>query len=45
MKALSVRQPWAYAIIYAHKDIENRGWPIHALCRQEQCDASEMAGH
>jgi hypothetical protein len=24
MKALSVRQPWAWAIIYAGKDIENR---------------------
>ncbi|MEH1869303.1 MAG: ASCH domain-containing protein [Nostoc sp.] len=29
MKALSVRQPWAWAIIYALKNIENRGWPIH----------------
>jgi hypothetical protein len=29
MKALSVRQPWAYAIIYALKNVENRGWPIH----------------
>lgn len=27
MKALSVRQPWAWAIFYAGKDIENRGWP------------------
>lgn len=24
--ALSVRQPWAWAIIYAGKDMENRGW-------------------
>lgn len=24
--ALSVRQPWAWAIIYAGKDIENRLW-------------------
>lgn len=24
--ALSVRQPWAWAIIYAGKDIENRSW-------------------
>lgn len=24
--ALSVRQPWAWAIIHAGKDIENRGW-------------------
>ncbi|MHC5748102.1 MAG: ASCH domain-containing protein [Nostoc sp.] len=29
MKAISVRQPWAWAIIYALKNIENRGWPIH----------------
>ncbi|MDY6960283.1 MAG: ASCH domain-containing protein [Pseudomonadota bacterium] len=27
MMALSVRQPWAWAIIYARKDIENRNWP------------------
>lgn len=26
MKALSVRQPWAWAIIHAGKDIENRTW-------------------
>lgn len=25
-KALSVRQPWAWAIIHAGKDIENRSW-------------------
>jgi hypothetical protein len=29
MKALSVRQPWAYAIIHSTKNIENRGWPIN----------------
>jgi hypothetical protein len=27
MKALSVRQPWAWAILYAGKNIENRNWP------------------
>lgn len=26
MKALTVRQPWAWAIIYGGKDIENRTW-------------------
>ena len=26
MKALSIRQPWAWAILYAGKDIENRSW-------------------
>ncbi len=26
MKALSIRQPWAWAILSAGKDIENRDW-------------------
>lgn len=26
MRVLSVRQPWAWAILYAGKDIENRSW-------------------
>jgi hypothetical protein len=26
MKALSIRQPWAHAIIYLGKDVENRDW-------------------
>lgn len=26
MKALSVRQPWAWLIVNGHKDIENRNW-------------------
>jgi hypothetical protein len=25
--ALSIRQPWAWAILHAGKDIENRDWP------------------
>jgi hypothetical protein len=27
MKALSIRQPWAWAILRAGKRIENRSWP------------------
>jgi hypothetical protein len=27
MKALSVRQPWAWLIVNGYKDIENRDWP------------------
>lgn len=27
MKALSIRQPWAWAILHAGKDVENRDWP------------------
>ncbi len=26
MKILSIRQPWAWAIIYGGKDVENRTW-------------------
>lgn len=26
MKALTVRQPWAWAIVHAGKDVENRTW-------------------
>jgi hypothetical protein len=26
VKALSIRQPWAWLIVNGHKDIENRGW-------------------
>jgi len=26
MKVLSIKPPWAYAIIYGGKDIENRNW-------------------
>ena len=26
MKALSIRQPWAYLIVTGHKDVENRTW-------------------
>jgi len=27
VKALSIRQPWAYAIMHLGKDVENRTWP------------------
>jgi hypothetical protein len=27
MLALSIRQPWAWAILHCGKDIENRSWP------------------
>ncbi|MBX3267052.1 MAG: ASCH domain-containing protein [Acidobacteria bacterium] len=33
MKGLSVRQPWAWAIMYAGKDIENRNWPTRVRGR------------
>lgn len=26
MKALSIRQPWAWLIVNGHKDVENRKW-------------------
>ncbi len=27
MKALSIRQPWIWAMLHAGKDVENRSWP------------------
>ena len=53
--ALSIRQPWAWAIIHAGKDIENRSWPtnfrgrfyIHAakgLTRVEYQDFIDFTG-
>jgi hypothetical protein len=43
MKALTVRQPWAWAIVVGYKGIENRSWPtrhrgrlaIHAAQRHD----------
>jgi hypothetical protein len=29
MKALSIKQPWAWAILHAGKGYENRTWAIH----------------
>lgn len=29
MKALSIRQPWAWLIVAGYKDIENRSWPTN----------------
>lgn len=29
MKCLSIRQPWAWAILHGGKDIENRNWTTH----------------
>ncbi|POR52810.1 ASCH domain-containing protein [Paraburkholderia eburnea] len=56
MKALSIRQPWAWLIVNGHKDIENRTWPtrfrgrvlIHAgkgMTRAEYDDALATALH
>lgn len=30
MRAITVKQPWAWAITYGGKNIENRPWGIHA---------------
>lgn len=29
MKALSIRQPWAWLVVNGHKDVENRDWPTN----------------
>ncbi|MFP4538873.1 MAG: ASCH domain-containing protein [Dichotomicrobium sp.] len=54
MKALSIRQPWAWLILHAGKDIENRDWPTHfrgrflihtgkTMTRADYDEASEFA--
>jgi len=54
MKALSIRQPWAWLIVHGGKDIENRDWPtrfrgrflVHAskgMTRQEYADTRDFA--
>lgn len=54
MKAISIRQPWAWLIVNGHKPIENRNWPtrfrgralIHAakgMTREEYEDARDLA--
>lgn len=54
MKALSIRQPWAWLIVNGHKDIENRSWRtnhdgpflIHAskgMTRREYEEARQFA--
>lgn len=54
MKALSIRQPWAWLIMHAGKDIENRVWQtpvrgrilVHAakgMTRNEWDDAMDFA--
>ncbi len=53
IKALSVRQPWAWLIVNGHKDIENRNWKtrfrgqvlIHAskgMTKEEYDDVAYM---
>ena len=46
LKALSIRQPWAWLITHGHKDVENRDWPtkfrgeflVHASSRMTKAD-------
>lgn len=56
MKTLSIRQPWAWAIIHAGKDIENRSWTtrfrgrflVHAsqgMTRDEYKDCLDTVHH
>lgn len=33
MKCLTIRNPWAWAIIFAGKDVENRSWPTRVRGR------------
>lgn len=51
IRVLSVRQPWAWALIHGGKDIENRDWPtkyrgplaIHASMKIDRAGVGEVA--
>jgi len=53
MKALSIRQPWAWLIVNGYKDIENRTWStdfrgrvyVHAGKRVKQGDFPEQRAY
>lgn len=45
MKALSVRQPWAHAIVHLGKDIENRTWPTYLRERVAIHASGSMNAH
>ncbi|MDB1113721.1 ASCH domain-containing protein [Pseudomonas extremaustralis] len=53
MKALSIRQPWAWLIIHGGKDIENRSWHtkfrgrflVHAAQGMTRLEYNYVAGH
>jgi len=32
LRALTIREPWAWAITYGGKDVENRSWPAPTWC-------------
>ncbi len=52
MKALSIRQPWAWLIIHGGKDIENRSWHtkhrgrflVHAASGMTRLEYNYVAG-
>lgn len=51
MRALTIRQPWAWLIVHGHKDVENRSWStryrgpllIHAASALARRDSIEEA--
>jgi len=50
LKALTIRQPWAWAMVYAGKDVENRRWRtayrgpllIHAAKNTDPAGATKL---
>ena len=50
LKALTIRQPWAWAVIYAGRDVENRRWQtayrgpllIHAAKQADPAAAARL---
>ena len=36
-RALTLKQPWAFAVTYAGKDVENRTWPVPTKLNCDRC--------
>lgn len=37
-RCLTLRQPWAWAVCHAGKDVENRGWPVPSVLLDRPCE-------
>jgi hypothetical protein len=44
LRALTIRQPWAWAIAYGGKDVENRSWRPPLWCRTIAVHAGARSG-
>ena len=44
-RALTLKQPWPFAIVYAGKNVENRTWPVPPKLLERECLSCEVGTH